>query len=147
MGRFSNGRMRFRDRMIRFFYGRNGNDSLSSFLTWAALTVLLIALFVKTVWLDLILTLLGTALLIWSEFRMLSRKLEKRRRENAVFCRILRDPVKKFFSLQKSKWRDRKTHIYRKCPKCKNTLRLPKKKGEHTVCCPCCKERFGVKVR
>ncbi len=139
-------RVPFRERLIRFFYGRNGVDPLCNFLSVLAMIVLVVAVFMPWIWLNLILTAVSLALLIYSNFRMLSRNTEKRRRENATYCRLLRDPVKKFFSLQKNKWRDRKTHVYRKCPKCKNTLRLPKAKGKHTVCCPCCRERFDVKV-
>ena len=35
--------------------------------------------------------------------------------------------------------------MYKKCPKCKQKLRLPLKKGIHTVKCPNCKEKFEVK--
>jgi hypothetical protein len=31
------------------------------------------------------------------------------------------------------------------CPHCKANLRLPRKKGKHSVVCPRCKERFEVK--
>ncbi len=147
MGRFSRNRMPFRERLARFFYGRNGADSFCNFLSIVAMVIVLVAIFMPWMWLNLTLTVLALVLMIYSNFRMLSRNLYKRRQENAAFCRLIRDPVRKFFSLQKSKWRDRKTHIYRKCPKCKNVLRLPRTKGEHTVCCPCCKERFDLKVR
>ena len=65
--------------------------------------------------------------------------------ENEKFIQIM-DKPKRFFNLQKCKHRDRKTHVYRKCPSCKNNLRLPKEKGKHTVACPCCKHRFDVKI-
>ena len=84
-------------------------------------------------------------LLILSAFRVLSRKIEARRRENAVYMKII-GKFKGFFKLTGNKWRDRKTHVYRKCPKCKSVLRLPKKKGEHTVACPKCRERFDIKI-
>ena len=48
--------------------------------------------------------------------------------------------------LQKSKHRDRKTHVFRKCPACKSVLRLPRQKGKHTVRCPRCQHRFDVKI-
>ena len=37
--------------------------------------------------------------------------------------------------------------MYKKCIHCKTVLRLPLKKGVHTVKCPNCKKRFEVKCR
>ena len=74
---------------------------------------------------------------IWSFYRTMSRNIYKRRKENERFCG--------FFKLRKNKFRDRKTHVYRKCPKCKAVLRLPKAKGKHFVNCPRCKNRFQTK--
>ena len=70
-------------------------------------------------------------------YRIFSRNIQKRRQENEKFCG--------FFKLIRNRFRDRKTHVYRKCPKCKAVLRLPKAKGKHTVVCPRCKNRFEVK--
>ena len=70
-------------------------------------------------------------------FRTMSRNIAKRRAENQKFCN--------FFKLRKNKFRDRKTHVYRKCPSCKAVLRLPKAKGKHTVSCPKCKNKFSVR--
>ena len=67
-----------------------------------------------------------------------------RRKENDFVFGIFRR-IKGFFKLQKNKFKDRKTHVYRKCPKCKAVLRLPKAKGKHTVVCPRCKNRFEVR--
>ena len=85
------------------------------------------------------------ALWAWSLFRMFSRKIYKRRAENEKFLKIW-NPIKNKFRLMKNKRRDRKTHVYKKCPKCKAVLRLPKQKGKHTVRCPKCSERFDVKI-
>lgn len=43
--------------------------------------------------------------------------------------------------------RDRKTHVYRACPVCKNFLRLPRISGEHGVNCPACHGHFTVKIK
>ena len=79
----------------------------------------------------------STLLIVTMLCRMFSRNIAKRRRENEKFCG--------FFKLWKNKFRDRKTHVYRKCPSCKAVLRLPKAKGKHTVVCPRCKNRFEVR--
>ena len=134
-------KMSFRDRMIRFMYGRYGADKLGNFLLIVSLVLTVVDLILGWFWLSV----LVLALIVYTNYRMMSRKIWKRQHENAVFCKIL-DRVKKFFSLQRSKWRDRKTHVFRKCPHCKNVLRLPKQKGKHTVGCPCCHNRFEIKV-
>ncbi|MGN0559900.1 MAG: hypothetical protein ACI4K8_02470, partial [Candidatus Fimenecus sp.] len=47
-------------------------------------------------------------------------------------------------AVQKERRKD-KEHIYRECPECGATLRLPRKKGKHSVLCPRCGNKFGVK--
>jgi predicted membrane protein len=122
--------------------GRYGSDSLNNFLLGIYFILFLINLFVPT----LIVSLLETILIILMFFRMLSRNVYKRRAENEKFRRIA-SKLKSFFALQKSKFRDRKTHVYKACPACKSLLRLPKQKGEHIAVCPRCERRFDVKIR
>lgn len=47
---------------------------------------------------------------------------------------------------KKTKLKTDKDHCFRICPECKANIRLPKKKGSHTVVCPRCKCRFEVKI-
>lgn len=131
----------WRERLYSFMIGRNGADALSRALLMLYLVVFVINLFLRSY----IIYFLGYAIVIYSLFRMLSRNLAARRRENAWYLRI-EGKVKGFFKLQKNKWRDRKTHAYRKCPACNSVLRLPRQKGKHTVCCPQCRHRFEVKI-
>lgn len=131
----------FRERITRFFYGRNGFDTLAKGAWWTALVLMLVNLFVGS----LLLWLLELILYTYSIFRVMSKNCIKRQKENRRFQKIIGAP-KRFFRLRKNKWRDRKTHVYRKCPKCKNVLRLPKSKGQHTVNCPCCHRKFDVKI-
>ena len=132
---------KFKTKLQRFFYGRYGNDTLGRVLLWVYIGLLLLytvlSLFDPSAFLYVIYLLLSTALVIYMFFRMLSRNIPARRRENEKFCG--------FFKLLRNRFRDRKTHVYRKCPKCHAVLRLPKSRGKHTVVCPRCKERFSVK--
>lgn len=130
-----------RERFYRFMYGRNGADGLCRALLVVYVVLLLVNVFVRS-W---ILSIAELAVAAYMLFRMFSRNLYKRRRENQWYYNQY-NRVRGFFRLCKNKWRDRKTHIYRKCPQCKNRLRLPKIKGRHTVNCPCCHNRFAVKV-
>ena len=127
--------------MYRFFSGRYGTDTLGKTTMWVLVGLLVLDLILNFVtdspWVDLILTILVWGLLIWMYFRMMSRNIAKRRRENEVFCG--------FFKLRRNRFRDRKTHVYRKCKHCKAVLRLPKAKGKHTVRCPRCQKLFETR--
>ena len=122
-------------------YGRYGTDTLGKFLLITYVVILLIhsvlSFFIDSPFYYLFMWLVSVALAITVFYRMLSRNIAKRRKENERFC--------SFFRLRKNKFKDRKTHVYRKCPSCKAVLRLPKAKGNHTVLCPKCKNRFSVK--
>lgn len=131
----------FRERIARFMYGRCGYDELSRALWIICLVLLVVNVFCEL----LVISLIESALLVYAIYRMMSRNLVARNKENAAYLKFV-GKIKGFFSLQKSKRRDRKTHVYLKCPSCKNTLRLPKIKGEHTVNCPCCHTRFDMKI-
>ena len=136
---------KFKNKLYRFMYGRYGTDTLNKVYLGVYIAVVLIysivSLFITDAKVNAILTacyLLTTLfLIVLIFFRMFSRNVTKRRRENEKFCG--------FFRLRRNRFRDRKTHVYRKCPKCRAVLRLPKAKGKHTVVCPRCKERFHVK--
>lgn len=131
--------------IARFMYGRYGVDSLS----WCLLivyTLLSMGIrFIPNPWVYLGASAVGTALLVWMIFRILSRHLEARRRENERFLRIWR-PVKQFFKLQWCRLRDIKTHRYFRCKHCKAVIRLAIKHGEHTCTCPRCHRDFAVKM-
>ncbi len=135
------GLMRFRERFQRFMIGRYGIDRLYHVLMVLCFILIIVNLFVGS----LIISILELAIIGYAIFRMLSKNIYKRQRENQAFLKLT-DKPRKFFKLQKCKHRDRKTHVYRRCPACKNNLRLPKQKGKHTVVCPCCKNRFDVRI-
>lgn len=122
-------------------YGRYGNDTLGKALLWAYVALVLVSMivsvFVSSVTFNLISLLIGFVLVFFIFFRMMSRDIAARRKENEKFTG--------FFKLMKNRFKDRKTHVYRKCTSCHAVLRLPKAKGKHTVVCPRCKNRFEVK--
>lgn len=124
-------------KIARFMYGRYGNDELSYALLIVTLILLLMA-YLPYLWFC---SFLAFAVMIWSMVRTFSKNHARRRRELAIYQKISYRP-KNFFKLQKNKWRDRKTHCYFKCPKCKAVLRVPKGKGEIIVTCPRCNDRI-----
>ncbi len=140
MGNY-NRRPGFRERVAAFMAGRYGTDRLYYFLLAICFILIVINLFISS----LAVSIIECALFAYTIFRVMSKNIYKRQQENEKFVKLIEKP-KKFFNLQKCKVRDRKTHVYKKCPSCKNNLRLPKKKGKHTVVCPCCKYRFDVRI-
>ena len=132
---------KLRTKFIRFMYGRYGVDQLyyALFAVWGVTS--LINCFVNSV----ILSILGTALAVWMIWRSLSRNIQQRRAENERFL-VLWKPVKSWLILQRDRIRDRKTARYRRCSHCRAIVKLPVKKGKHTVVCPRCRERFDVRI-
>ena len=122
-------------------YGRCGYDDLSRFLMGVCLVLVIANLFLEL----FPVAVIETGLLIYTTWRMMSKNLVKRGAENAKYLSLKRK-IDGRIKLMKNKHRDRKTHVYHKCPQCKNTLRLPKVKGKHTVNCPCCHTKFDMKI-
>lgn len=131
----------FKEKLIRFMYGRYGVDQLYYGLFVFYFVLLVFNTFLRWP----IFTILMTADLVWMVFRMMSRNYAARRRENEVFLKLW-NPIKDFFKLTWNRIRECRTHVYHKCPHCKAVLRLPRKKGAHTVRCPRCHDSFEMKV-
>ncbi len=126
-------------KIARWMYGRYGNDELTYALLIIAIVFVLLSaipvpfffLFSVAAWL----------LMFWSIFRTFSRNIVKRRRELDRYLKIKNKP-KNAIKLHKNKKRDKDTHVYFKCPKCKSVLRVPLGKGSIIVTCPCCHEKI-----
>lgn len=128
-------------KMERFMRGRYGHDSLNAALCVLALLLIFVTAFVQIRWLSLTAFLpLG-----WAMFRMYSKNLEKRRAENAKWLKLTA-PFRKARALNQDKWADRKTHRYFACPKCHETMRVPKGKGKIEITCRRCGEKFQRKT-
>ncbi len=131
--------MKFRDRIAQFLRGRYGVDKFGMLLVWTALAVLILNSFVHS----LILYIVYFLILGYWLFRCFSKNIEQRRRENSFFEKQI-NKFTSFFKLNWAKWKDRKTHVFIKCPYCKANLRLPKNKSGISVICPKCKEKFDI---
>ena len=99
----------------KLMYGRYGSDHLSFFL-------------------------LFLAVLLWDLFRMFSRRIDRRRAENARFLALF-GPFIRWFKMRRTIHRD-KEHRYFKCPNCGQYLRVPRGKGKITVNCRNCGASF-----
>ena len=138
-----------RYKLSAFMQGRYGMDNYGRFLLTVWLVLLILRLFVKSsllYWLEL-------ALFIYIYFRIFSRNIPKRYRENQQYLQM-KGKVTGFFkdfsfSGTGKKIRDaaeqaKDYHIY-KCPKCSQKIRIPRGKGHIMVKCPKCGFEFHKK--
>ncbi len=130
--------MRFRDRMIRFMQGRyctyRPSDELTKFLLVLFIIFTFTSYFAPTY-------LLSLVLLVYLYFRLFSKNISKRYKENETYLKY-RNKVVAFFKRRKYKFDQmRKYHIY-KCPDCGQKIRIPRGKGKIMVRCPKCGKEF-----
>jgi hypothetical protein len=123
-----------------FFSGRNGPDSLSIATSFLACLLLIIAMFLDGP-LGSVLWLLALVCLILSYFRILSRNLAKRQRENAWFQARIR-PLTDLKARHRAKKRQKNLYCFFQCPQCSTVLRVPKGKGHIRITCRCCGHIF-----
>ncbi len=143
----------FQEKLYKFMYGRYGTDRLNRVLSVAAIVLLCISVLVSLLCgrtlagniISFCLYAVSIGLCVWSTTRTFSRKIYKRQAENAKWC-AFEYKVRCLFRRHNGN-KDTDTHVFRDCPKCKATLRLPREKGKHTVRCPRCSKTFTVRVR
>lgn len=137
--------MKFKEKVrlkaIEFSRGRYGVDELSRFLQVASLPFLVIGIFQR----QGIFVFISLACMIIVNFRTFSKDIPSRRRANEFYLKTTK-PVRKKVNLLYKQIRDWKTYRYLSCPKCDETLRLPKNKGKVRVTCPHCKTKFEKRV-
>ena len=122
-------------------YGRNGVDALNKFIFFLYIVTFIVYLFVQHY---SVLIIEGVLLLIYI-YRTFSKKLYVRQKENQIYLNII-NAIKRPFLRLFHRIRDRKTHVYKKCPNCKRILKLRKIKGSHKVKCPVCSHHFDIKI-
>lgn len=121
----------------RVMYGRYGNDSLNHFLIflWLIDTVL------NLIFRSLVLYAFCVVLCVIVLFRMFSKNIVKRRRENAAWYEFTKK-CQSNFRLLAVRIRDRKVARFFKCPKCKAPIRMPRRVGKFNVRCRKCGYTF-----
>ena len=86
--------------------------------------------------------LISALALGFSAFRMLSRNTSARRAEYDWYRSKVIAPIKRRRSELATRRRQKETHKFFKCPKCRQTVRVPKGKGKVRITCPKCGEVF-----
>ena len=130
-----------REGLLKLMVGRRGADelSLALLITGLVLSVLTSVTRIGVFY------LIGLVAYGFSIYRMFSRQIEKRYKENAEFLTLWRgwrSSLKQFINRVKNM----KKYKYFKCPQCSARLRLPRKVGEVTVTCGKCHHAFKQKA-
>ena len=119
--------------LMRFMSGRYGTDKLNSHLLWTGVAFCLLSMFMPLAGLVLAMTGLSYLFMGIAVFRCLSRNTYKRYQENRKYLAFW------------SRVKDRE-HKYFACPRCRQSVRVPKGKGKISITCPKCREKFVKKT-
>lgn len=139
--KFNQWRYQQAQNLQRFMVGRYGLDDFYKFLNILTWFFIILSLFTRKGYFSL----LAFVLIGYSYFRIFSKNYPKRYNENQIYLKYSKG-IRGFIKLQIRKFKERKNYRFRKCPNCKKVLRLPNKKGKHTVNCPNCYKPFEVRI-
>ena len=130
------------NKIKKIIYGRYGVDQLYSFLLILCLIIVIINTFINSI----ILRIIELVIFFYCIYRVFSKNKYKRSKENKKYLEI-KSKIEKNINYQKKKYKDRNTHMYKKCPKCRQKIRLPLKKFKNLLKCQIFREKFEVKCR
>lgn len=134
--------MNFRCKLIKFMQGRYGIDELYKFLFLLYIITFIINIFLN----NFLLELLGLFIVLFIFYRVFSKNIKKRSIENKEYLKLKKEVIKPFENIKRNV--QDKDHIYKKCSKCKTTLKLPipYERGIKHTSCPKCKKKIKFLV-
>ena len=133
-----------KQKLMQFMVGRNGVDLFSRFLTYLALVLIILRLFIRGTF-GAVLWYMALIVLIYAYFRIFSKNLSKRRAENAKYY-AYRCKVVNGFQNWRERRRQSKDYCFFRCPSCHAMLRVPRGKGKVRVTCRKCGNAFERKT-
>lgn len=138
----TNYKMKFINKIQKFMYGRYGIDELYQFFFGLYLLTLIIDIFTNSRWLVLI----EMTLIFIIFYRFFSKNTYQRSKENREYLKIKNKILRPFINFKRNI--SDKDYVYKKCPKCKATLKLPipYERGIKHTKCPKCQKRFTFLV-
>ena len=128
-------------KVVEWLRGRQGPDDLAIFSVNLAVVLVLVNVFARQSWLGW----LALALVLYAMFRIQSKNLGARARENESFLKTL-GPARPWIQNPKAALAERKAYKHASCPHCKQRVRVPRGKGRLRVTCPACHTKFEVKA-
>lgn len=144
----------FKRKFYEFMSHRNGPDQLARDALILAIAMLLISVLVDG-GLSAAFQLIGLVSMAYSYWRLFSSKIDERRKENRAYLTKRNQLLGKVMGpIQKATKKGQKTveqakdkeHRYFDCPKCGQSVRVPKGAGKIRVTCPKCGEKFERKA-
>ena len=132
--------MNLRWRIAQFMSGRYGADELFYVMFSISAALALANIFIRS----LIIQIIVYVIMLLALLRVFSRNVNARAKENAIVVSVI-NKIRSFSGRYRQRRADY-THVYKRCPKCRAVLRLPRKKGKHTTVCPRCNKKFTVRV-
>jgi hypothetical protein len=118
--------------------GRYGTDQLNM----AILIFGMVITFIGDIFSSSILMLITYVIFGTCVFRILSKDIPARQKENAKFLELW-NPINAWIKIRYEIIKNYKTYKYFKCPNCKKMLRAPKGKGKIAITCQNCKTKFN----
>ncbi len=126
-----------KERLARMMQGRYGGDQLSQFLSGMTMVLVLLSLFVR----KRLLITVAMALLVYIYFRMFSKNISKRYKENLKYLEATAG-IRRTVRQRRTRAQQRKMYRFYKCPACSQQVRVPKGKGKIEIDCPKCHTKF-----
>lgn len=130
-----------REYFRRFLQGRYGPDQFSGFLAWTALFLWLISRMTKYLFLGRACLTIALLLILYVDFRILSKNHGKRYQENERYL-ILTGKLRRYVQKWQYQWQSKREHRIFTCPSCKQKIRVPRGKGKIAITCPMCRTEF-----
>ncbi|WP_071026373.1 hypothetical protein [Peptoniphilus raoultii] len=130
-----------KEKFRKFMVGRYGADAFGRFLLLPVLILLIIG-YVK---LNRYCHIGALVILIYIYYRMFSRNISARYRENQKFLDLTK-PIRRQINYIGIRIRDRKDYKFTRCPYCNLEMRLPKNKGKVIIKCKKCKNTFEFRT-
>ena len=132
-----------KEKIMKFMYGRYGNDELNQFLVKLIFVNLILSLFVRSSrFLSDLFYYLSIILLIFMYYRMFSKNYSKRYSEKMAYLEYS-NKVKVYLDKNNKDKSQRKEFRFYKCPSCKQKVRVPRGKGKISIHCPKCGVDFS----
>ena len=117
--------------------GRYGGDDLGIALLFCSIVLAVLTTAVSVFQIGF----LSLVPLAFAVYRILSKKIVKRRGENLVYLRV-RYAVRHWFTSIPNRIRGRKQYKIYRCPGCRQKVRVPRRSGKASITCPVCSASF-----
>lgn len=139
--KFENWQRNIQRSAAEWSYGRNGTDELGSAVANLAIVIIFVDLFINTHWLNWV----GLVLITYAWFRISSKNITARARENEAAIKKA-GPVVHFLANPLATIKENKEYVHLACPSCGQKVRIPRGKGKVRITCPKCHTRFDGKA-